>query len=81
MRNNMNKKVKESKERYFQNMVNLCRSNIKKTWTELSLLLGRKKPQASIKELDVEGITITEDVQTAKAMNEDFASVGTALDS
>ena len=50
MRNNVNKKVKESKENYFQNMLNLYRSDIKKNWTELSLLIGRKKPRTSIKE-------------------------------
>ena len=51
-------------------MFYLYRSDIKKSWTELSLLLGRKKPRTSIKELVVEGITITEDIQMAEAMNE-----------
>lgn len=81
MRNNVNKKVKESKEKYFQNMFNIHRSDIKKSWTELSSLLGRKKPRTSIKELVVGGITITEDIQMAEAMNEYFASVGSNLDS
>ena len=62
-------------------MFNLYRSDIKKSWTELSLLLGRKKPRTSIKELVVEGIRITEDIQMAEAMNEYFASVGSNLDS
>ena len=59
MRTNVNKKAKESKEKYFQSMFDLYRSDIKKTLTELSLQLGRKKPRTSIKELVVEGITIT----------------------
>ena len=59
MRNNVNKKVKESKENNFQNIFNLYRSDIKKSWTELSLLLRRKMPLISIKEL-VESITITD---------------------
>ena len=43
------KKVKETKDNYFLDMINLYRSDIKKSWTELSLLLGRKKPRTSIK--------------------------------
>ena len=51
MRNKVNKKVKDSKEKYFQNMLNLYRSDIKKSWTEISILLGRKKPRTSIKKI------------------------------
>ena len=81
MRNNVNNKVKESIEKYLQNMFNLNWSDIKKSWTELSLLLGRKKPRTSKKELVVEGTTITADIQMVEAMNEWFASVGSTLDS
>ena len=81
MQNNVNKKVKESKEKYFQNMFNLYPSDNKKNWTEPSILLGREKPRTSIKEIVVEGITNTEDIQMAEAMNEYFVSVGSNLDS
>ena len=81
MRNNLNKKAEEPKEKYFQNMFNLYRPDIKKSWTELTLLLGLKKPRISIKELVAEGITIAEDIQMAEGMNEYFASVGSNLDS
>ena len=81
MRNNVSKKVKESKEKYFQIMFNLVRSDIKKSWTKLSSLLGRKTPRTSIKEPVVEGITNAEDIQLTEAMNEYFASVGSNLDS
>ena len=37
-------------------------SDIRKSWTELSPLLGCKKPRTSIKELVDEGIIITEEV-------------------
>ena len=62
-------------------MFNLYRPDIKKSWTELSLLLGRRKPRIPIKDLVVEGITITENIQMAKETNEYFASVETTLDS
>ena len=80
MRINVNKKVKESKEKYFKNMFNLYRSDIKKSQTDFSLLLGRKKPRTAVKELVIESITITEDMQMAEAMNDYFASVGSNLD-
>ena len=62
-------------------MFNLYRSDLKKSWTELSLLIGRKKPLTSISQLVVDGITIAEDIQMTETMNEYFASVGLNLDS
>ena len=81
MRNNVSKKVKQSHEKYFQNKFNLYRSDIRKSCTDLSLLLGRKKLRTSIRDLVVVGITLTGDIQMAEAMNGYSASVGSNLDS
>ena len=47
-----------------------------KNWNELSLLSGRKKTRTPMKELVFDGITISDDIQMAEAMNEYFAFIG-----
>ena len=58
----------------------MYRSDIKKSWNELSLLLGRKSTRTPIKDIISDGITTSDDIQIPEAMSDYFSSISETLD-
>ena len=66
--NKVYKQVKGPKF-FLLNLSTLLWSIIKKSSNEFSLLLGRKKTWTRMKNLYFDGITVSDDIQLAEAMN------------
>ena len=79
--NNINRKVKGSNVKYFKICLTCIDMISKRAGLNFHYCLDVKSLRLQKKGLNAEGITITEDLQVAEAMNEYYASVGSNLDS
>ena len=80
-KNKLTKVIRVAKEAYFKNLFKTNRSNLKKVWSTLKDLLGKRNKHGGVKEVVVDGSVCSLDVDIANSFNKYFSSVGTNLDS
>ena len=78
-RNIVNNKIMLAKQAYYQNTLNERKGDSKKTWQIINELTSRKSGKISVKELKVNGYSITNPVDLANEFNNHFATIGPKL--
>ena len=78
-RNRINKMIKNSKQKYFQNYIDGNRGNPKKMWDGINQLLGKGSKTTHVTSLNVGTTNVTNKTNIAESMNEYFTSIGPNL--
>ena len=78
-RNKINKMIKNSKQKYFQNHIDGNRGNPKKMWDGINQFLGKESGTTHITSLNVGNSNVTNKTNIAESMNEYFTSIGKSL--
>ena len=78
-RNKINKMIKNSKQKYFQNHIDGNRENPKKVWDGINQFLGKGSKTTHITSLNVGNSNVTNKTNIAESMNEYFTSIGPDL--
>ena len=73
------KLVKKSREQYFQNKIDSCSSDSRRTWQTINGLLGRKCRSSETTDFDVNGELVSDPLTIANGFNTYFSSVGENL--
>ena len=75
-RNKVNKMIKNSKQKYFQNHIDGNRGNPKKMWEGINQFLGKGSKTTHITSLNVDNSNVTNKTNIAESMNEYFTGIG-----
>ena len=78
-RNIVNKAVKQAKQSYYQTSFSDHKGDPQKTWQIINELTSRKSGKSSVKELRVNGHSVTNPTELAEEFNNHFATIGTKL--
>ena len=78
-RNKVNKMIKNSKQKYFQNHIDGNRGNPKKMWDGINQFLGKGSKTTHITSLNVDNSNVTNKTNIAESMNEYFTGIGPDL--
>ena len=78
-RNKVHKIIKNSKQQYFQNYIDVNRGNPKKMWDGINHFLGKGSKTTHITSLNVGNSNVTNKTNIAESMNEYFTSIGPDL--
>jgi hypothetical protein len=68
--------VRAAKKLFITNQLNENASNPKKTWQILHEILGKKGKTDSVSQINVDGVTFSEDLQVANQFNSFFTNAG-----
>ena len=81
LRNQVTSQIRKEHGKYYQNIINGEKQNIKKLWDLFAHVLNakRNKEKRNIRELKVNNKSITNDKDIANALNEYFCNVGKNL--
>ena len=79
-KNRVNKSIDLAKKLYYQNCFNLYKNDAIKSWKTIHKLMGTKKSDTSVKELIINGLSYTDDLEIADKFNEYFTQIGSNLD-
>ena len=80
-RNCLNSLIRQAKRQYYINTFHSCQDNIKKTWTLIKQLIGKKSKTTATKTLTINNTDVTDNVEVAEQFNSYFASIAHILDS
>ena len=79
-RNKVNQAIRAAKQRYYHSTLSEHKSDSKKTWEIINEITSRKSGKISVKELKVNGQSITNsNVLAADEFNNHFATIGPKL--
>ena len=78
-RNIVNKAVKQAKQSYYQTSFSDHKGDPRKTWQIINELTSRKSGKSSVKELRVNGNSVTNPTELAEEFNHHFTTIGTKL--
>lgn len=78
-RNSVNSEIKYAKELYYQKAFSENQGNPKKTWGIINEITSRKREHANIKEIKLNGSSITNTEEISEVLNGHFATIGPKL--
>ena len=78
-RNIVNNKIRLAKQAYYQNSFNEHKGDSRKAWQTVNELTSRKSGKTSVKELKVNGLSITNPTELSDEFNNHFATIGPKL--
>ena len=76
-RNIVNKAVKQAKQFYYQTSFSDHKGDSRKTWQIINELTSRTSGKSSVRELRVDGQSVTNPAELEKKFNHHFATIGT----
>ena len=79
MRNKVNNEIKAAKELFYNNKFIETNGDPRKTWQIINDLTSRKAVNSSIREINLNGISICESSNLSNAFNDHFSSIGPKL--
>ena len=79
IRNQVNSKIKMTKEFYFKSAFFNSKGNHRKTWQIINELTSKNSSNLSVKEVEVDGDYISNSQQLPNAFNEHFSTIGLTL--
>ena len=79
VRNRLNNVKKYAKQKYYCNLLNNCRSNCKKTWEVINLILNRKSFKQGCTKILHNDTPITNKIDIAEAFNNYFTSIAVKI--
>ena len=80
-KNRLNKLIKKVKSKYYHNLFDRNRNNMKKTWKTINSLLSKNVNKNTIKKILYNNIEFTTEKEIADIFNNYFCSIGNDLDS
>ena len=80
-RNKVNSIIRKNKTKYYADMLENCKNDLKKTWSIINNLLSKNKKSKDIKKIVCNNVTYTCSDDIAKAFNNFFCSIGSNYDS
>ena len=75
-RNKVNQAIRAAKQRYYHSMLSEHKSDSKKTWEIINEITSRKSDKVLVKELKVNGQSITNSNVLEDEFNNHFATIG-----
>ena len=77
-RNKVNFQMRQAKSKYFCDIIQNCShsKDVKKSWSLINTLLGRKQKLSNVKQLIIDDTVISDDKLIAELFNEYFINVG-----
>ena len=78
-KNKVNKMIKNSNQKYFQNHIDDNRGNPKKMWDGINQFLGKGSKTTHITSSNVDNSNVTNKTKIAESMNEYFTGIGPDL--
>ena len=78
-RNSVNSEIKLAKKAYYMNALHENESNVKKTWSIINELTSRKQNDSHVKEIKLNGSSISDPPGLSETFNTHFASIGPKL--
>ena len=78
-RNIVNTEIKHAKEMYYTSAFHENKSNSKKTWNIINELTSRKQHSSHVKEIELNGCSISGSQKLSEAFNDHFADIGPKL--
>ena len=79
LRNRVNSEIKLAKARYYKDSFDEYQGDSRRTWKTVNELISRKSNKLSVKELVIDGVSITNSPDLSDAFNEHFSTVGPKL--
>ena len=76
-RNIVNKALKQAKKAYYQTSFSDHKGDSRKTWQIINELTSRTSSKSSVRELRVNGQSVTNPTESAEEFNHHFATIGT----
>ena len=73
-KNHINKQIRLAKDKYYIEAFDRSKTNIKKSWSILHELMGKKSTRKKINEINFDNVSCTEDGDISKAFNEFFST-------
>ena len=81
MRNKVNVAIRQAKELFYKNKFSESDGNPSKTWLVINELTRRKTGRSSVRELTLNGVSITNSAAVSNAFNDHFSTIGSKLTS
>lgn len=80
-RNKVNIEMRKTKSKYFCEKIEDCThsKDVKKSWSLINTILGRKRKSTNVKELLINNTTISDDEAIAESFNDYFTNIGMKL--
>ena len=78
-RNSVNSETKRAKATHYKSAFRENARKMKKTWSFINELTSRKQSSTNMKEINVDGVSVTDPKQLPEAFNDHFASIGLKL--
>lgn len=78
-RNIVNNEIRSAKQAYYQNNFNEHKGDSRKTWQTINELTSRKSGKIPVKELKVNGLSITNPTEMSDEFNNHFSTIGPKL--
>ena len=74
--------MRQAKSKYFCDKIENCShsKDVKKSWSLINTLLGRKQKMSNVKQLIIDDTIISDDKLIAESFNEYFSNVGITLE-
>ena len=72
MRNKVNVAIRQAKELFYKNKFSKSDGNPRKTWQVINELTSRKTGRSSVRELSLNGVSITNSTALSNAFNDHF---------
>ena len=78
-KNKVNSIVKKAKKNYHKELFEKCRSNLRKTWSNINKIISPNSCKIEIDKINVNGTDITDKIEIANNFNNYFSNVASTL--
>ena len=78
-RNKLNHLLRTAERKYYKDLILEHKSNLKKSWQILKMIINKRKSKPLCKEFKCNGETIKDDVKISNKFNNFFVNVGSSL--
>ena len=79
MRNKVNVAIRQAKELFYKNKFSKSDGDPRKPWQVINELTSRKTGRSSVRELSLNGVSITNSTALSNAFNDHFSTIGSKL--
>ena len=79
MRNKVSVAIRQAKELFYKNKFSKFDGDPRKTWQVINELISRKTGRSSVRELSLNGVSITNSTDFSNAFNDHFSTIGSKL--
>ena len=78
-KNKLTNLLRTSEKMYYRDKFLEAKNDIKNTWKVIKFIIGKNRKTECIKELTINGTTVTDEERIANKMNDYFVNIGSTL--